>query len=72
MTARPMYSWSNTFTDNGAKFDMSMSNNGGFNAEHFVANRDYYNAVSVNAQTSPTSPFRFEAIASIWSDPVCG
>jgi hypothetical protein len=56
-TLKPLYAWDNQFTDNGAKFDLVFYNQGGFHTSHFVANRDIYNAVSVNAQTSASSPF---------------
>ena len=41
---------------NGVKIDLTLEDQGGYYAQHFVNNRDYFNAVG-KAQTSPTSPF---------------
>jgi hypothetical protein len=49
----PVYVWNNQNTANGSKVDGADESAG----TYFKPNRDYYNAVSVNAQTSPTSPF---------------
>jgi hypothetical protein len=57
---KPMYVWNNTWSDTGAKIDMTLEDLGGspdYTQNHFQANRDYYNAVSGSAQTSSTSPF---------------
>jgi hypothetical protein len=56
-TMAPMYAWNNYFTDTLAKADLVYENPGGYGTEHFVANRDYYNAVSKDAQTSSSAPF---------------
>jgi hypothetical protein len=49
----PVYSWNNTNTSNGAKVDGV--NEAG--TTYIKDNRDYFNAVSASAQSSPTSPF---------------
>jgi hypothetical protein len=54
---KPMYAWDNAWIDTGGKIDLNLEDYGGYHAYHFVDNRDYYNAVSVNAQTSTASPF---------------
>jgi len=57
---KPMYVWNNAWSDTGAKIDMNVEDLGGspdYTSNHLQANRDYYNAVSASAQTSPTSPF---------------
>jgi len=55
----PVAVFRNVSGHSGAKIDLSIRSNGSpeYWDEHLVENRDYYNAVSVNAQTSPTSPF---------------
>jgi hypothetical protein len=53
---QPMYSWNNTWSDTGAKIDLTLEDYGGYHANHFVADRDYYNALG-GAQTSATTPF---------------
>jgi hypothetical protein len=68
----PMYAWNNTWSDIGGAIGVVIPNFGGtpppscavqpggtcdYVSPHVTANRDYYNAVSANAQTSPTSPF---------------
>jgi len=57
---KPMYVWRNR-TAAGAKVDMEINSGGGVSPdwtdEHLVLNRDLYNAVSANAQTSATTPF---------------
>lgn len=56
----PNVSFLNRNTKNGAKVDMIAGASGGppdYTAEQVVEGRDYYNAVSATAQTSPTSPF---------------
>jgi hypothetical protein len=57
-TLRPVYAWNNKFSG-GATIALGIEAAGGTNylANHMVADRDYYFAVSANAQTSPTSPF---------------
>lgn len=58
---RPMYVWNNRWSDTGARIDMVVANPWGQSnptvQDHIKAERDYYNAVSASAQTSPTSPF---------------
>jgi len=58
---QPMYVWGNRWTDTGGMIVMAVENPWGTSNpsvfDHIVANRDYYNAVSASAQTSPTSPF---------------
>ena len=57
---RPMYIWNNAWSDTLAMIPMTMEDLGGspdYVPQHEQANRDYFNAVSVSAQTSPTSPF---------------
>lgn len=59
-TLYPMFNFKNRWTDDGTKVDMEVQSGGGspdYTNLHLVANRDLYNAVSQNAQTSPTSPF---------------
>lgn len=57
----PIYAWNNVNNANGAKVDLAISDPWGVSnptvADHLQANRDFVNAVSANAQTSPTSPF---------------
>jgi hypothetical protein len=57
----PMYFWNNRWSDNGAKIDVNIENPWGSGApsvsDHIVEDRDYYGAVSANAQTSTSSPF---------------
>lgn len=53
-TLKPVYVWRNTLS--GSKTDLLLWSDG-YAPNHFKANRDYYNATSANAQTSPTSPF---------------
>ena len=58
---QPMYVWNNRWSDTGTKIDLACADQSETNpntcVHHVVANRDYYNAVSANAQTSQTSPF---------------
>jgi hypothetical protein len=57
---KPMYVWNNAWSDTLAMIPMVMEDLGGspdYTPQHVQANRDYYNAVSASAQTSPTSPF---------------
>jgi hypothetical protein len=57
---KPMYVWNNFWSDTLAQVPMTMEDLGGspdYVPQHEQANRDYYNAVSASAQTSPTSPF---------------
>lgn len=68
---KPMYFWNNVW-NNGAIVSMAFDSQGGtpppsctassggtceYDTIHILANREWYQAVSVNAQTSPTSPF---------------
>jgi hypothetical protein len=62
LNLQPMYVWQNRWSDNGAIALMEVESGlwGETNpsvADHIKPNRDYYNAVSASAQTSPTSPF---------------
>lgn len=53
----PMYAWRNRW-NNGTKVGVSVSNPAECNTSHHIQpNRDYFDAVSASAQTSPTSPF---------------
>lgn len=52
---RPLYLWRNR-TAAGTIVQLKINSGGNISA-HFKANRDYYEAVSANAQSSPTSPF---------------
>jgi hypothetical protein len=58
---QPMYNWNNRRTDNGLRLDLAVSNPWGVSSpsvqDHIQANRDYYNAVSGNPQSSSSSPF---------------
>jgi hypothetical protein len=57
---KPMYAWNNYWLDTRAKVDLHLQPIGGapnYFSNHFVANRDYYNAVSASAQSSPSAPF---------------
>lgn len=58
---QPMYVWNNRRSDTGALIVMTVENpwdtTNPVVADHVAANRDYYNAVSKDAQTSATSPF---------------
>ncbi len=60
-TLQPMYSWLNRWSDNGSLITMAVENPWGASNPsvftHIAENRDYYNAVSASAQTSPSSPF---------------
>jgi hypothetical protein len=49
----PMYAWNNYWADTGAKINLVKS----ADDAHVLANRDYHNAISKDAQTSPTSPW---------------
>jgi MYXO-CTERM domain-containing protein len=57
----PMYVWNNRWSDTGGKIDMIVENPWGASSpsvdDHIKDDRDYYNAVSNQEQTSPTSPF---------------
>jgi hypothetical protein len=54
----PMYSWKNVDASTGNKVPLAIEDPwGSYVATHIQANRDYYDAVSVSAQTSSTSPF---------------
>ncbi len=54
-TLKPMYLWRNR-TAAGAMVKLQL-NSGGYMDQEYKINRDYYEAVSLNAQTSPTAPF---------------
>ena len=57
----PIYAWMNVDQATGGKVPLVIENPWGVSApsvtDHIKANRDYYDAVSNQAQTSPTSPF---------------
>jgi hypothetical protein len=57
---RPMYVWNNAWSDTKAQVPMATPDIGGtpdYYANHMKADREWYNAVSASAQTSPTTPF---------------
>jgi hypothetical protein len=58
---QPMYVWMNRWSDTGGLIAMTVENPWGAAnpsvADHVQANRDYFNAASASAQTSPTAPF---------------
>jgi hypothetical protein len=60
-TLAPMYAWMNVNNANGNRVGIAIENPWGASnpsvAQHIQANRDYYDAVSASAQSSPTSPF---------------
>lgn len=56
----PIYAWDDLWSDNNAKVPIYVDENWSgppFERTHVAANRDYYDAVSASAQTSPSSPF---------------
>ncbi len=54
----PIYAWNNKWSDTGGRVDVQVSDPwSGQVAIHVQKNRDIYEAGSVNAQTSSTSPF---------------
>ncbi|MFO1305244.1 MAG: hypothetical protein U1F54_16055 [Burkholderiales bacterium] len=57
----PIYAWNNIWTDNGQKVSINIEDAWNVGTptvqDHVKANRDFYDAVSNTAQTSPTSPF---------------
>lgn len=58
---KPMYIWNNRWSDTGARITMLVANPWSSIApeveDHIKPDRDYYNAVSASAQTSPSFPF---------------
>ena len=57
-TLSPMYAWQNRWNNTGGIVTLDCQNYASFTCTaHVVENRDYYNAVSASAQTSPASPF---------------
>ncbi len=60
-TLAPVYTWMNVDFTTGNKVPLAIENPWGATnpsvADHIKANRDYYDAVSNSAQTSPNSPF---------------
>jgi hypothetical protein len=58
---RPIYVWNNRWSDTGARIDLLVANPWGQTdpavQDHVKPERDYHNAVSASAQTSPTTPF---------------
>lgn len=58
---QPMYVWNNYWSDTLAQVPLLAPDYGGrpdYYSQHMQANREWYNAVSASAQTSPTSPFK--------------
>jgi hypothetical protein len=57
----PIYVWNNRWSDTGGKVDLLVATPWGTSSpaveDHVRPDRDYYNAVSGSAQTSPASPF---------------
>lgn len=56
----PSYFWNNKWSDTGARIDMSYDDPGGspdYSSQHIQMDREYFDAVSINPQSSPTSPF---------------
>lgn len=53
----PMYAWNNKWSDTLARIPLNFDSVGGYAAEHIQNDREYYNAVSANAQSSASSPF---------------
>lgn len=57
----PIYTWMNVDFSNGNKVPIAIENPWNATnpsvADHIKANRDYYDAVSASAQSSPSSPF---------------
>ena len=58
----PLYEWNNYWSDTNAQVVFNVGNPWGCTGPptpltHIVQNRDYYDAVSASAQTSPTSPY---------------
>ena len=60
-TLQPMYVWLNRWSIDGSLVRMVVENPWGATnpgvSDHVAADRDYYNAVSASAQSSPTGPF---------------
>ncbi len=59
-TLSPVYVWQNVDSQNGNKVDVAVDDPWSgppYPTDHVQANRDYYNAVSKDAQTSASSPF---------------
>ena len=59
-TLSPMYTWQNIDLSTGNKVPLTINNSfpgPPFVTDHIKPNRDYYDAVSKDAQTSSTSPF---------------
>jgi hypothetical protein len=57
---KPVYLWNNYFADTLQQAPFLLNNIGGspdYFSEHAQQNRDWYQAVSASAQSSPTSPF---------------
>lgn len=58
---KPIYAWNNYWTDTLGPVALDADQFNGFSpdyfANHFQANRDYYNAVSASEQSGPSSPF---------------
>ncbi len=57
----PIYAWDNAWSDTGQKVSINIADAWGVGTptvqDHVKPNRDYYDAVSNSAQTSPSSPF---------------
>jgi hypothetical protein len=58
---QPMYIWNNAWTDDASMVPLYIANPWSVSnpsvEDHIVADRDYYNAVSKDAQTTSSSPF---------------
>src|SRR5205814_311460 len=57
LTLKPVYLWGNKDPNNGNAIARVSIESAGYINNHFVNNRDYFEAVSASAQTSPSSPF---------------
>lgn len=60
LTLHPMYAWNNRWSDTAAKIPLFVEDfvtPPDYILLHVAADRDYYNSVSKDAQTSNTSPF---------------
>lgn len=57
---KPIYVWNNKWSDTLAKIDLAYDDpwtGTDFSSTQIVVNREYYNAVSANAQSNSSSPF---------------
>jgi hypothetical protein len=57
----PMYAWNNKWSDTQAQVPLNVPDGGygspDFYSQHMQNNREWFNAVSASAQTSPSAPF---------------